>query len=93
MNEIFKYWVEYDTLSGETARKILTEQHVKANIDSNLKPIVNYMESRMVFPFGPQESDSFKCKHFYVFFSLGIFTYSLNRLICCGFHFFLTIKK
>lgn len=70
MNGNFKYWAEYETENGEgKARKLLTEQKIKQNLDVNIKPVVDFMEKHMVLPSGSPESQLIKSKHFYIFFS------------------------
>lgn len=83
MNGNFKYWAEYETENGEgKARKLLTEQKIKQNLDVNIKPVVDFMEKHMVLPSGSPESQLIKSKHFYIFFSrCTLFIHSVINLL------------
>lgn len=78
MNEIFKYWFEYNGANGQHARKILTSAELKANIETHLASYVKFMEDHMIFPNGEPESDVFK-RTFHIYFFLVL---PLESFLC-----------
>lgn len=67
LSDIFKYWIEYEGVNGQKARKILTTTDLKAQIGTHLASCAKYMESHMVFSGGEPVSDIFKCTFFHLF--------------------------
>lgn len=100
LNNFTKYWYEYDNGNDRKARQIVTAEQMKAQFDTHLASMVNYMEEKMVFSGGPPEDGIFKCMYnscyvfslFYVSKYVFRFLFSLNSFLYFVLRFFYEIK-
>lgn len=64
MNGSFKYWFEYESTNNQNARKVLSEEQLKRQINVYLPAVTQFMEEKMVFEDGVPKHDIYKCESF-----------------------------